>query len=166
MSETLKRCIEIWKWRHLCATVTLNYNGSPSVGLAVYTFCIRTLTSKTSFRSPGSFKHDAVLMWALWGSWLPTSLQLSSLEVRSRTFEAHSRMHWSHGQNKQEWRQQSLEFRVVAYRLAYFIWWTDIYFEHRPQSNSNLFYLFKHVGQCNDASPGPKIRSPNRGKNW
>ncbi len=38
-------------------------------------------------------------------------------------------------------RQQSLEFPVVAYRLAYFIWWTGIYFEHRHQSNSNLFLI-------------------------
>ena len=62
-----------------------------------------TLTSKTSFRSHGLFKHDAVLMWALWGSWLPTSLQLSSLEVRSRTFQAHNPRHWSsHVQNNQD----------------------------------------------------------------
>ena len=41
---------------------------------------------------------------------------------------------------------------------------SGIDFEHRHQSNSNLFYLFKHVGQYDDARP--KIRSPNRGKNW
>ena len=40
-----------------------------------------------------------------------------------------------------------------AYRLTYFIWWTGIDFEHCHQSSSNLFYLFKHVCQCNDASP-------------
>ena len=58
-------------------------------------------------------------------------------------------------------------FRVVAYRYTlafYFIWCTGIDFEQCHQSNSNLFYLFKHVGQYNGASP--KIRSPNRGKNW
>ena len=39
---------------------------------------------------------------------------------------------------------------------------SGIDFKHRHQSNSNLFYLF--VGQYDDARP--KIRSPNRGKNW
>ena len=45
--------------------------------------------------------------------------------------------------------QHSPVFRVVAYTLAHFIWWTSIDFEHRHQSNSNLFYMFKHVGQVN-----------------
>ena len=38
-----------------------------------------------------------------------------------------------------------------------------MHFEHRHQRNSNLFYLFMLVDN-NDARP--KIRSPNRGKNW
>ena len=47
----------------------------------------RALNTKMSFGSagPGFFKHDALLMWALWGSWLPPSWQLSTLEGRSRT---------------------------------------------------------------------------------
>ena len=48
--------------------------------------------------------------------------------------------------------------------LLYFSWLTGIDFEHRHQNNSHLFDLFRHVGQYNDASP--KIRFPNRGKNW
>ena len=39
---------------------------------------------------------------------------------------------------------------------------SGIDFEHRNQSNSNLFYLFKHVSQYNAAIR--QIRSPNRGK--
>ncbi len=27
---------EYCKWRHLCATITQNYNGSPSVGLHLF----------------------------------------------------------------------------------------------------------------------------------
>ena len=65
-----------------------------------------------------------------------TPLQLSRLEAGSRTFPAHCRI------NK---TTITLKFRVVAYRLA-FLWWTGVDFEHRHQSNSNLFYLFKHVG--------------------
>ena len=51
-------------------------------------------------------------------------------------------------------------FRVVAYRLEVLVWWTGNDFEHRHQSNSNLFYLFKHVGQYSGAAvlkSGPQI---------
>ena len=110
-----------------------------------YTFCTRTLTTKTSFRSSGLFKHDAVLMWALWGKWLHCNYPVWKSGVAPST---HNPRHWrSHEQT----RKQSLEFRVVAYGLASFIWLTGIDFEHRHQSNSHLFYLFKHVSQYNDA---------------
>ena len=48
-----------------------------------YTFSTRLLNSKTSFRSPGFFKRDDLLMRDLWGNGLPTSLQLTSVEVMS-----------------------------------------------------------------------------------
>ena len=89
-------------------------------GLHIFT---RTLTTKTLFRSPVLFKHDAVLMWASWGSWMADLLQISSMKVRSRTFQAHNPRHWrSHVQNKQD---NNHSFRVVAnqYRLAYFFGW-------------------------------------------
>ena len=47
-------------------------------------------------------------------------------------------------------------FRVVPYRLAVLYLMnclSGIDFEHRHQSNSNLFYLFKHVSQYNGTSP-------------
>ena len=55
-----------------------------------YTFCKRMLNSKTSFRSPRFFKHDDLLMRVLWGSWLPTSLQLASVEVTSEVAHSHN----------------------------------------------------------------------------
>ena len=86
-----------------------------------YTFCKRMLNSKTSFRSPGFFKHDDLLMRVLWGSWLPTSLQLTSVEVTSGVAHSHN--------TRQETREATRRinntaitvslpmFRVVAYRL-------------------------------------------------
>ena len=47
-------------------------------------------------------------------------------------------------------------FRVVAYRLAVLYLMNCLFgidFEHRHQSNYNLFYLFKHVSQYNGAIP-------------
>ncbi len=52
-------------------------------------------------------------------------------------------------------------FRVVEYTLVISVLHSGIHFEHRHQSNSNLFYLFKHVGQYNGASL--KIRSQKNG---
>ena len=105
---------------------------------------------------------------------MPTSLQKhSGSDVETRTFTL-SQYKRSHTQNKQQCHNRLSVtprgcpvFCVVAYRLAVLHLMnrvSGIDFEHRHQSNSNLFYLFKHVSQYNGASP--KIRSPNRGKNW
>ena len=70
-------------------------------------------------------------------------IKFGSRESHLRSTQHQARSH-GHAQDKQI---SMTVFRVVAYGLAYSIWWTGIDFEHRHQSNSNLFYLFKHVGQ-------------------
>ena len=95
----LSLCYLIKSNRRMPASVTLKTNSlGNSVSGATLTlnhmpthFEHRALNTKMSFGSAGFFKHDALLMWApLWGSWLPPSLQLSTLEGRSRTFKAHN----------------------------------------------------------------------------
>ena len=54
---------------------------------------LRILRKQTAFRSPGFFKHDAPVIWALWGRSLLSSLQLASLAAESRTFQAHNTRH-------------------------------------------------------------------------
>ena len=78
------------------------------------------------------------------GKGLPPSLQLSTLEGRSRTFKAHNT-----GQEatRRINNQQSPVFRVVAYRLmkADFIWWAMIDFEHSHKSNFLSVYTWGQV---------------------
>ena len=123
----------------------------------------RALNTKMSFGSAGFFKHDALLMWALWGSWLPPSMQLSTLAGRSRTFKAHNTSQEAtrriHNTLRWPWARvprRCIPITVGLLNLVGDDWlWTKVII---------FFYLFKHVGtgQSNDASP--KIGSPNRGK--
>ena len=70
-----------------------------------YTFCTRTLTTKTSFRSPPCI----VQTWcranvSVVGKLNADLIAIIKYEVRSRTFQAHNPRHWrSHTvQNKQD----------------------------------------------------------------
>ena len=78
-----------------------------------------------------------------------TSLQLSSLEVRSRTFHTQPETLKKPRANKKTIAR--VPRRCVQISILHLVDWY-------------LFYLFKHVSQYNDARP--KNRSPNRGKNW
>ena len=131
----------------------------------------RALNTKMSFGSAAFFKHDALLMWALWGSWLPPSLQLSTLEGRIPIFKAHNtsqeatrRIH--NQQSPVTVRPWGVPRRCIPITIGLLNLVGDFLTLNIVIKVIIFLYLFKHVGtgQSNDASP--KIGSPNRGKSW
>ena len=130
-----------------------------------YTFCKRMLNSKTSFRSPGFFKHDDLLMRVMWGSLLPTALQLTRVEVTSGVAHSHN--------TRQESREATRRINNATITRV------TTHFPRRclqiTGTLPNLVNCASRVPICficlnmwvniNYNGPSPKPRSPIRGNN-
>ena len=152
---------EYCKGATFCATITLNCNGSPGV-------CLQILHTHA--------KHqNVILLGPVFQAWCLANVTfvgkltadfIAIINFGSQESHLQSTQHEprNHAQNK----QLTLPvYHLVAYRLAYWLLHlVEFDSEHRHQSNSNLFFLFKHVGTGQSNVASPKIGSPNRTKSW
>ena len=129
----------------MCATITLNCNGSPSEGLHILQTNVRLQNVISlawvyaNVRSVGKLTADF------------NAINKCGSDVGNRTFTQYeARAKRSHAQNKQcQCHNYTVPYILAVLYLMNRL--SGIDFEHRHQSNSNLFYLFKHVSQYNGA---------------